>query len=64
MNMQVTEVRIRRTKKGSVKAHAIICFDDCFLVQELKVIQGPADSFPAKELSDGTHLGYCFSAGR
>jgi len=58
--MQVTEVRIRRTKKGSVKAHAIICFDDCFLVRELKVIQGPADSFPAKELSDGTHWDIAF----
>ena|SRR5262245_4671704 len=63
MNMQVTEVRIRRTKKASVKAHAIICFDNCFLVRELKVIQTPAGlsvSFPAKELSDGTHWDIAF----
>src|SRR5262245_64765086 len=63
LNMQVTEVRIRRTKKASVKAHAIICFDNCFLVRELKVIQGPAGlsvSFPAKQLSDGTHWDIVF----
>jgi len=63
--MQITEVRIRRTKKASVKAHAIICFDNCFLVRELKVIQGPAGlsvSFPAKQLSDGTHWDIAFPA--
>jgi stage V sporulation protein G len=64
MNMQVTEVRIRRTKKASVKAHAIICFDNCFLVRELKVIQrrpaGLSVSFPVKQLSDGTHWDIAF----
>ena len=61
--MQITEVRIRQTKKASVKAHAIICFDNCFLVRELKVIQGPAGlsvSFPAKQLSDGTYWDIVF----
>ena len=61
--MKVTEVRIRRTKTASVKAHAIICFDNCFLVRELKVIKGPAGlsvSFPAKQLSDGTHWDIVF----
>ena len=63
--MQVTEVRIRRTKKASVKAHAIICFDNCFLVLELKVIKGPVGlsvSFPAKQLSDGTHWDIAYPA--
>jgi len=61
--MQITEVRIRQTKKASVKAHAIICFDNCFLVRELKVIQGPAGlsvSFPVKKLSDGTQWDIAF----
>jgi stage V sporulation protein G len=61
--MKITDVRIRGTKKALVKAHAIICFDNCFLVRELKVIKGPAGlcvSFPAKELSDGTHWDIAF----
>jgi len=41
-----------------IKAYAIIYFDNCFLVRELKVIKGPTGlivSFPVKKLSDGTH---------
>jgi stage V sporulation protein G len=61
MNMQVTEVRILRTKKASVKARATICFDNCFLVRELKVIKGPAGlSFPTKNLSNGTRWDIAF----
>jgi stage V sporulation protein G len=61
--MQVTEVRILRTKKASVKARATICFDNCFLVRELKVIKGPAGlsvSFPTKKLSNGTRWDIAF----
>src|SRR5215510_10160630 len=44
LNMRVTEVRIRRTKKASVKAHAIIYFDNCFLVGNSKSSKAPLDS--------------------
>jgi stage V sporulation protein G len=63
--MQITKVTIHPANEDVVKAHAIICFDNCFLVRELKVIQGPAGlsvSFPAKELSDGTHWDIAFPA--
>jgi len=46
-----------------IKAYAIIYFDNCFLVRELKVIKGPTGlivSFPVKKLSDGTHCDIAF----
>jgi stage V sporulation protein G len=65
INMQVTEVRIRPASENLVKAYASICFDDCFLVYDIKVIQGPTGlfvSFPAKKLSDGTHRQLAYPA--
>jgi len=63
--MQITEVRIRPANEDVVKAYASICFDDCFLVYDIKVIQGPTGlflSFPTKQLSDGTHWDIAFPA--
>jgi stage V sporulation protein G len=39
-----------------VKAHASICFDDCFLVHDIRVIKGPTGffvSFPNRTQSEG-----------
>jgi stage V sporulation protein G len=61
--MQVTEVRIRPANEDLVKAYASICFDDCFLVYDIKVIKTPTGlfiSFPTKKLSDGTHWDIAF----
>jgi stage V sporulation protein G len=41
MIMKVTEVRIRPVNDEFVKAYASICFDDCFLVHDIRVIKGP-----------------------
>jgi stage V sporulation protein G len=63
MKMKITEVRIRRTKKASVKAYASICFDDCFLVHDIRVIKGPTGlfiSFPNVTQSDGTQRHIAF----
>ena len=43
--MQVTEVRIRLANEEFVKAYASICFDDCFLVHDIRVIKGPTGLF-------------------
>ena len=46
-----------------VKAYATISFDNCFLVQEIRVIKGPTGlfvSFPAKKQRDGTYLDIAF----
>jgi stage V sporulation protein G len=56
MNMQVTEVRIRPANEGFVKAYASICFDNCFLVHDIRVIKGPTGlfiSFPNRTQSEG-----------
>ena len=61
--MKITEVRIRLANDESVKAYASICFDDCFLVFDIKVIKAPTGlfiSFPTKNLSDGTHWDIAF----
>jgi stage V sporulation protein G len=61
--MQVTEVRIRLANEEFVKAYASICFDDCFLVHDIRVIKGPTGlfiSFPNVTQSDGTQRDVAF----
>jgi stage V sporulation protein G len=56
MNMKVTEVRIRPANEDFVKAYASICFDDCFLVHDIRIIKGPTGlfiSFPNRTKSEG-----------
>ena len=56
--MKITEVRIRPANEESVRAYASICFDDCFAVYDIRVIEAPTGlfiSFPAKKQRDGTH---------
>jgi len=63
--MQITEVRIRPANEDLVKAYASICFDDCFLVYDIKVIQGPSGlflSFPTKKVRDGTYWDIAYPA--
>lgn len=38
--MQVTEVRINPAKGGRVRAFASIVIDDCFIVNDLRVLEG------------------------
>src|SRR5262249_47830446 len=63
--MQITEVRIRPTNEDLVKAYATVCFDNCLLVHDIKVIKGPTGlgiSFPTKKQIDGTHWDIAFPA--
>jgi stage V sporulation protein G len=65
MTMQITEVRIYPTNEDLVKAYATICFDNCFLVEEIRVIkstEGLFISFPARKQKDGTHCDIAFPA--
>ncbi len=38
--MEVTEVRINPAKGGKVRAFASIVIDDCFIVNDLRVMEG------------------------
>jgi stage V sporulation protein G len=38
--MEVTEVRISPAKGGKIRAFASVVFDDCFIVNDLRVVEG------------------------
>lgn len=47
--MQITEIRIRKVASGESKlrAYVTVTFDDCFVVHNIKVIEGKAGLFIA-----------------
>ena len=56
--MDVTEVRIFPVQEDWVKVYVIITFDHCFVVRDLKVINGNNGLFvamPSKKRKDGTY---------
>src|SRR6266481_8048115 len=55
--MQITELTVRPTNEGLVRAYVNIVFDNCFAVGDIRVMQGPTElfvSFPAKKQRDGS----------
>ncbi len=54
--MQITEVKIFPVNEDRLKAYVSVTFDNCFVVRDLKVIQGPGGLFvamPSKKRKDG-----------
>ncbi|HRO68170.1 MAG TPA: septation regulator SpoVG [Pseudobdellovibrionaceae bacterium] len=54
--MKITEVKIFPVNEDRLKAYVTIALDDCFVVRDLKVIQGPGGLFvamPSKKRKDG-----------
>lgn len=55
--MRVTDVKVFPVHEDRLKAYATITFDDCFVVRDLKIIQGNSGLFvamPSKRRKDGT----------
>ncbi len=56
--MEITEIKVFPTKDGGrLKAYATIVFDNCFIVRDLKVIEGHKGLFvsmPSRKRKDGT----------
>ena len=55
--MEITEVRIHLRNEEKLKAYAAVTFDRCFVVRDLKVINGNTGMFvamPSKKKPDGT----------
>jgi stage V sporulation protein G len=55
--MEITEVRVFPVHEEKLKAYVTVTFDACFVVRDLKVIQGTTGLFvamPAKRRKDGT----------
>ena len=58
--MKITDVRVRIVKKddGKLKAVASVTFDDCFVVHDIKVIDGSEGYFiamPSRKTNDGEY---------
>ena len=55
--MQITEVRISPVEEEKLKAYVSITFDNCFVIRDIKVINGNNGLFvsmPNKKRKDGT----------
>lgn len=55
--MNITEVRVFPVSEERLKGYATIIFDDCFIVRDLKIIDGNGGLFvamPSKKRKDGT----------
>lgn len=56
--MNITEVKVYTARDGGrLKAYATVVFDDCFIVRDLKVIEGHKGLFvsmPSRRRQDGT----------
>ena len=56
--MEITEVRVFPRNEEKLKAYVTITFDNCFVIRNLKVIQGQKGLFvamPSRKMLDGTH---------
>lgn len=58
--MTITDVRVRLVKReeGKLKAVASVTFDDCFVVHDIKIIEGSEGYFiamPSKKTGEGEH---------
>ena len=57
--MEITDIRIRRVASdGKLKAYVTVTFDDCFVVHNVKVIEGRGGSFiamPSRKTRNGEY---------
>ena len=56
--MQITEVRVFPVNEEKLRAYVTITFDQCFVIRDLKIIQGVTGLFvsmPSKKRKDGTY---------
>ncbi len=55
--MEVTEVKVFPVNEDKLKAYVTVIFDNCFVVRDLKIINGNTGLFvamPSKKRKDGT----------
>ena len=55
--MEITEVKVFPVNEERLKAYVTIIFDNCFVVRDLKIINGNSGLFvamPSKKRKDGT----------
>ena len=55
--MEITEVKVTLVNQDQLKAYVTLVLDGCFVVRDVKVINGPKGYFvamPSKKRKDGT----------
>lgn len=57
--MEITDIRIRRvTSEGKLKAYVTVTFDGCFVIHNVKIIEGKTGSFiamPSRKTKTGEY---------
>ena len=57
--MQITEIRIRKVAaEGKLKAYVTVTFDGCFVIHNVKIIEGKTGHFiamPSRKASTGEY---------
>ncbi|MFH1652430.1 MAG: septation regulator SpoVG [Pseudomonadota bacterium] len=56
--MEITEVKVFPVSEEKLKAYATITLDKCFVIRDLRVIEGKKGLFiamPSKRLKDGSY---------
>ena len=57
--MQITDIRIRRVSgEGKLKAYVTVTFDDCFVIHNVKIIEGKSGVFiamPSRKTKTGEY---------
>lgn len=57
--MEITDIRVRKVNTdGKLKAYVTVTFDDCFVVHNVKVIQGESGVFiamPSRRTKSGEY---------
>jgi stage V sporulation protein G len=55
--MDITEIKVYPVKEDKLKAYVTVTFDNCFVVRDLKIIQGNNRLFvamPSRRMKDGS----------
>jgi stage V sporulation protein G len=56
--MKLTDVQIYRVNEDRLKAYVSITIEDCFVVRDIKIIEGPTGIFvamPSRKRKDGEY---------
>ncbi|OPY45026.1 MAG: putative septation protein SpoVG [Methanoregulaceae archaeon PtaU1.Bin222] len=57
--MKITDIRVRKvSSEGKLKAYVTITFDDCFVVHNVKIIEGKSGTFiamPSRKTKNGEY---------
>jgi len=58
-NMEITDVRVRKIKsEGKLKAYDTVTFDECFVIHNIKIIEGKTGVFiamPSRRIRTGSY---------